>query len=384
MIRLKSLDIMRGLTVALMILVNNGGEQNYHILTHSKWNGLTPCDLVFPFFLFMMGMSTYLSLKKTEFKPSLIIYKKIAKRTFLLFLIGLSINWFDMICSGNGLDFAHLRIWAVLQRIALCYGIVSLLAIHINQRYFVHIILGIIIVYMGILAFGNGYAYDASVNIIAQTDLHIFGYDHLYHKSPVDPEGLLSTLPAIAHTMIGFLCCKYISIAGQDVHSKIKFLKISGLVMLTLGFFLSLIGFGINKRIWSPSYVFVTCGFAAWILSLLIQWIDRSEPIAEGKIDARVEGKIEARAEGKNIKTKENPITVLFLSFGMNPLFLYVLSEFLAIVFGTYGIKDDLLGLIRNVISDEYLVSLTYALFFVAIHAAMGIWMYRKKIFIKL
>lgn len=376
MIRLKSLDIMRGLTVALMILVNNGGEQNYHILTHSKWNGLTPCDLVFPFFLFMMGMSTYLSLRKTEFKPSLIIYKKIAKRTILLFLIGLSINWFDMICSGNELDFAHLRIWAVLQRIALCYGIVSLLAIHINQRYFVHIILGIIIVYMGILAFGNGYAYDASVNIIAQADLHFFGYDHLYHKSPVDPEGLLSTLPAIAHTMIGFLCCKYISIAGQNVHSKIKFLKISGLVMLILGFFLSLIGFGINKRIWSPSYVFVTCGFAAWILSLLIQWIDRGEISAEGKI--------EANAEGKTIKTKENPITVLFLSFGMNPLFLYVLSEFLAIVFGTYGIKDDLLGLIRNVISDEYLVSLTYALFFVAIHAAMGIWMYQKKIFIKL
>lgn len=376
MIRLKSLDIMRGLTVALMILVNNGGEQNYHILTHSKWNGLTPCDLVFPFFLFMMGMSTYLSLRKTEFKPSLIIYRKIAKRTILLFLIGLSINWFDMICSGNGLDFAHLRIWAVLQRIALCYGIVSLLAIHINQRYFVHIILGIIIVYMGILAFGNGYAYDASVNIIAQADLHFFGYDHLYHKSPVDPEGLLSTLPAIAHTMIGFLCCKYISIAGQNVHSKIKFLKISGLVMLILGFFLSLIGFGINKRIWSPSYVFVTCGFAAWVLSLLIQWIDRGEISAEGKI--------EANAEGKTIKTKKNPITVLFLSFGMNPLFLYVLSEFLAIVFGTYGIKDDLLGLIRNVISDEYLVSLTYALFFVAIHAAMGIWMYQKKIFIKL
>lgn len=384
MIRLKSLDIMRGLTVALMILVNNGGEQNYHILTHSKWNGLTPCDLVFPFFLFMMGMSTYLSLRKTEFKPSLTIYKKIAKRTILLFLIGLSINWFDMICSGNGLDFAHLRIWAVLQRIALCYGIVSLLAIHINQRYFIHIIIGIIIGYMGILAFGNGYAYDASVNIIAQADLHIFGYDHLYHKSPVDPEGLLSTLPAIAHTMIGFLCCKYISIAGQDVHSKIKFLKISGLVMLILGFFLSLIGFGINKRIWSPSYVFVTCGFAAWILSLLIQWIDKGETNAKRKEEIIAEGKGEIIAEGKTIKRKENPITVLFLSFGMNPLFLYVLSEFLAIVFGTYGIKDDLLGLIRNVISDEYLVSLTYALFFVAIHAAMGIWMYQKKIFIKL
>jgi sugar/nucleoside kinase (ribokinase family) len=81
---------------------------------------------------------------------------------------------------------------------------------------------------MGILVFGNGYAYDASINILAQVDRSIFGIDHLYHRSPVDPEGLLSTIPAIAHTMIGFLCCKYISIAGQNVHSKIKFLKISG------------------------------------------------------------------------------------------------------------------------------------------------------------
>jgi predicted acyltransferase len=133
--RLKSLDVMRGLTVALMILVNNGGEHNYSFLEHSKWNGLTPCDLVFPFFLFMMGMSTFLSLKKTEFKPSAAIYRKIAKRTVLLFLIGLGINWFDMICNGGGLDFAHLRIWAVLQRIALCYGVVAMLAITLETTY---------------------------------------------------------------------------------------------------------------------------------------------------------------------------------------------------------------------------------------------------------
>ncbi len=92
---------MRGLTVALMILVNNGGEHNYSFLEHSKWNGLTPCDLVFPFFLFMVGMSTFISLKKTEFKPSAHVYRKIAKRTILLFLIGLGINWFDMICNGD-------------------------------------------------------------------------------------------------------------------------------------------------------------------------------------------------------------------------------------------------------------------------------------------
>ena len=358
--RLKSLDVMRGLTVALMILVNNGGEHNYSFLEHSKWNGLTPCDLVFPFFLFMVGMSTFISLKKTEFKPSAHVYRKIAKRTILLFLIGLGINWFDMICNGDALDFAHLRIWAVLQRIAICYGVVALLAITLNHRYFIHTIIGLLVAYMGILVFGNGYAYDASTNILAQVDRSIFGINHLYQRSPVDPEGLLSTIPSIAHTMIGFLCCKYISVAGQTVDSKIKVLKVAGLVMVALGFGLSLIGFGINKRIWSPSYVFVTCGFASWILGILLQFIDNKP------------------------SSKDNILTKGLLAFGMNPLFLYVMSEALAIIFGSFDIKAEIFIGIQSVISDEYVASLTYALFFVAIHAAMGIWMYHRKIFIKL
>ena len=351
---------MRGLTVALMILVNNGGEHNYSFLEHSKWNGLTPCDLVFPFFLFMVGMSTFISLKKTEFKPSAHVYRKIAKRTILLFLIGLGINWFGMICNGDALDFAHLRIWAVLQRIAICYGVVALLAITLNHRYFIHTIIGLLVVYMGILVFGNGYAYDASTNILAQVDRSIFGINHLYQRSPVDPEGLLSTIPSIAHTMIGFLCCKYISVAGQTVESKIKVLKVAGLVMVALGFGLSLIGFGINKRIWSPSYVFVTCGFASWILGILLQFIDNKP------------------------SSKDNILTKGLLAFGMNPLFLYVMSEALAILFGSFDIKAEIFIGIQSVISDEYVASLTYALFFVAIHAAMGIWMYHRKIFIKL
>ena len=358
--RFKSLAVMRGLTVALMILVNNGGEHNYSFLEHSKWNGLTPCDLVFPFFLFMMGMSTFISLKKTEFKPSAHVYRKIAKRTILLVLIGLGINGFDMICSGDALDFAHLRIWAVLQRIAICYGVVALLAITLNHRYFIHTIIGLLVVYMGILVFGNGYAYDASTNILAQVDRSIFGINHLYQRSPVDPEGLLSTIPSIAHTMIGFLCCKYISVAGQTVDSKIKVLKVAGLVMVALGFGLSLIGFGINKRIWSPSYVFVTCGFASWILGILLQFIDNKP------------------------SCKDNILTKGLLAFGMNPLFLYVMSEALAILFGSFDIKAEIFIGIQSVISDEYVASLTYALFFVAIHAAMGIWMYHRKIFIKL
>lgn len=367
--RLKSLDIFRGLTVAFMILVNNGaGDEIYSALQHSKWNGLTPCDLVFPFFLFMVGMSTYLSLKKTHFKPTQAIIVKIAKRTSLLFLIGIGINWFDMICNGNGLDFGHLRIWGVMQRIALCYGVVGFLSITINHRYILHVILGILIFYMGILTFGNGYAYDAATNIIAQTDLSIFGNDHLYHKSPVDPEGLLSTLPAIAHTLIGFWCCKNIQVQGQGIKDKIKFLKVAGLIMVILGFFLSCIGFYINKRIWSPSYVFVTCGFAAWLLGILTQFTDKaSNTPTSDKPDKQ-----------------ESMFTKLWLSFGMNPLFLYVMSEMLSIVFGTFGIKEALYNALHVLILNGYLASLAYALIFVAIHAAMGAWLYKQRLFIKI
>ena len=227
---------------------------------------------------------------------------------------------------------------------------------------------------MGILVFGNGYAYDASINILAQVDRSIFGIDHLYHRSPVDPEGLLSTIPAIAHTMIGFLCCKYISIAGQTVESKIKVLKVAGLVMVALGFGLSLIGFGINKRIWSPSYVFVTCGFASWILGILVQFID-------GRGAATITA---ATDDSQQKPRKDNILTRGLLAFGMNPLFLYVMSEALAILFGSFGIKADIFAGIHSLITDDYVVSLTYALFFVAIHAVMGVWMYHKKIFINL
>ena len=370
MVRLKSLDIFRGLTVAFMILVNNGaGDEIYSALTHSKWNGLTPCDLVFPFFLFMVGMSTYLSLKKTNFEPSAAIYKKIAKRTFLLFIIGLGINWFDMICDGRLMDFAHLRIWGVMQRIALCYGAVAILAISINHRYFIHTIMALLILYMGILVVGDGYAYNAQTNLLSQVDQHLFGYDHLYHKSPVDPEGLMSTIPAIAHTMIGFWCCMNIQRIGQSIESKIKVLKYSGLAMVILGFALSLIGFGINKRIWSPSFVFVTCGFAAWMLSLLIQIIDKNN-MGESATNPKT--------------SKESCFTQLWLSFGMNPLFLYVMSEALSIVFGAFGIKASIFTAIHDTITNGYLASLTYALFFVAIHAVMGIWLYKKRIFIKI
>ncbi|MBR6431774.1 MAG: DUF1624 domain-containing protein, partial [Muribaculaceae bacterium] len=124
--RLLSLDILRGITIAGMLLVNNPGTWSYIYkpLEHADWIGLSPTDLVFPFFLFIMGISCYLSLVKSEFKPTPQVIRRIVKRTVLLFAIGLFINWFDHAIEGDLLCFGHLRIFAVMQRIALCYGIV--------------------------------------------------------------------------------------------------------------------------------------------------------------------------------------------------------------------------------------------------------------------
>ena len=155
--RLISLDVLRGLTVALMITVNNGGgKMIYSTLEHSKWNGMTPCDLVFPFFLFIMGISTFLSFKKSNFTWSKTTARKIAKRTILIFLIGLILNWFGLLLSGKGLDFEHLRIWGVMQRIALCYLAVSIFALSFKHKYIPITIVVLLAIYSAILIGPDG------------------------------------------------------------------------------------------------------------------------------------------------------------------------------------------------------------------------------------
>jgi len=217
--RLISLDVLRGITVAGMILVNDGYGESFSTLRHSTWNGMTPCDLVFPFFLFIMGISTYLSLRKYAFKANKTVIGKIFKRTILIFLIGLAINWFDKAIGGDWLPWQTIRIMGVMQRIALCYCAVSLIALIVNHKYLLHVAFALLIIYTLILLYGNGYAQDAS-NIAARIDNAVFGYDHLYHKSPVDPEGLLGTISAIAHTLLGFFACKMM-MEAKDTKEKV-------------------------------------------------------------------------------------------------------------------------------------------------------------------
>ena len=209
------LIVLRGITVVGMILVNNsGGKLSYDSLQHSAWNGLTLCDLVFPFFLFIMGVSTYIALGKFHFQASGSVVRKILKRTLVILCIGWAIHWFHFICDGDFFPFAHLRLTGVLPRIALCYCVVSFVALYVNHKYIGWIIGCLIAGYAVLLCIGNGYAPD-DTNLLAIIDRNVLGADHLYHKSPIDPEGLTSTLSAIAHTLIGFCCGKIILAKGS-------------------------------------------------------------------------------------------------------------------------------------------------------------------------
>ena len=353
--RLLSLDILRGITVAGMILVNNGWGESFEMLGHSKWNGMTPCDLVFPFFLFIMGISCYLSLVKSEFKPTPQVIRRIIKRTVLLFAIGLFINWFDHAIEGDFLCFGHLRIWAVMQRIALCYGIVSLFALFCNHKYTLHTIIGLLVVYTAIIVLGNGYEYDADVNILAQADLKLFGYDHIYHKSPVDPEGLMGTISSVAHVLLGFYCGMMIR-KRETIEQKVIALFVVGAICVIGGYLLSY-GLPPNKRIWSPSYVLMTCGLASLLQALLMYIIDIQ---------------------------KKSGWTTFFHVFGVNALALYVSSELLAILLKNIGVSEVIYNGIHAVIPALKWASLIYAIYFVLLNFVIGYVLYRKKIYIKL
>ena len=371
--RLLSLDILRGITVAGMILVNNGWGESFEMLNHAKWNGMTPCDLVFPFFLFIMGISCYLSLVKSEFKPTPKVIRRIIKRTVLLFAIGLFINWFDNAIEGDFLCFGHLRIWAVMQRIALCYGIVSLFALFCNHRYTIPVVIGLLIIYTAILVLGNGYAEDASVNVLAQVDLNLFGYDHLYHKSPVDPEGLLGTISSVAHVLLGFYCGKLIR-QKNNVSDKVIALFVVGTILVIGGYLLSY-GLPLNKRIWSPSYVMVTCGLASLLQAILMYVID----LSGSKFLRPFGSKRQSR-----VFTLHSSLLTFFRVFGVNALALYVSSELLAILLGNLGVSEVVYNAIHTIIPPLKWASLAYALYFVALNFLIGYVLYRKKIYIKL
>ncbi|MFV0472358.1 MAG: acyltransferase family protein [Paludibacteraceae bacterium] len=386
--RILALDILRGITIAGMILVNNPGSWSYVYapLGHAKWNGLTPTDLVFPFFMFIMGISMFISLSKYRFELSMPAVKKIVKRTILLYLVGLGIAWFSLTCRiFNGLggenlpfverlgramwNFDEIRILGVIPRLAVCYGVVSLIVISIKHQYILPLIVFILISYFALLMVGNGFEYNQT-NILSIVDYKILGEQHMYNDNGIDPEGVLSTIPAIAHVLLGFFIGKMI-MNTRDIHQKMERLFIVGGLLTFFGFLLSY-GCPINKKTWSPTFVVTTIGLASTLLALLIWTID----IKGYKKWCR-----------------------FFEVFGINPLFMYVLGAFLSIILGnimieqisgsiqtsTYtSLKSWIYSDVLQPIFNDYPGSLIYALLFVGFNWIFGYYLYKKRIYIKL
>ncbi len=252
--RLLSLDILRGITIAGMIMVNNPGSWSsiYAPLGHAHWNGLTPTDLVFPFFMFIMGVSTFMSLRKFHFEPSKAAIWKIVRRSVLIFTIGLALGWFGQLCRGlaSGESFMEaashfntLRILGVLQRLGLAYGFAALSALFVKGKYLPWVIALLLTAYFLILQLGRGFEMSEQ-NIISVIDRSLWGADHMYkdvtpegERIALDPEGLLSTLPSIAHVLIGFLFGKLI-VENKDNHTRVEKLLIGGTLLAFAGLLL--------------------------------------------------------------------------------------------------------------------------------------------------
>lgn len=351
--RIEALDVLRGLTVAMMILVNNAGS-SYDCLHHVEWNGLTVCDMVFPFFLFIMGVSCYLSLSKGGFTFTLPTLGHIFKRTALIILVCWGIFWFGRILKGDFLPFDHFRLTGVLVRIALVYCVLSLLAITLPHKVLPYLAGVILAAYGLILLYCDGYV-NGPENIIARVDAAVLGKAHLYTRRPIDPEGLLSTIPCIAHGILGFMCGEVLR-SGRPLKKKMRWMDLTGFLYIIIGLVLSLL-LPLNKRVWSPSFVMVTCGAAQLMLSLFVYIIDY-----------------------RGLKGW----TTFFKSFGMNALFIYVLSEVLEMVLSRIGFVNFAHEWLRQVIGNVQFADLLYSLAYVLTLFLASFALFRKKIFIKL
>ena len=386
--RILALDILRGFTIAGMILVNNPGSWGhiYAPLRHAEWNGLTPTDLVFPFFMFIMGISTYISLKKYNFEFNQAAVLKILKRTIVIFLIGVAIGWFSRFCRywvsapedfsffenlwASVWTFDRMRILGVMQRLALCYGATSIIALTMKHKHIPYLIVSLLVGYFIILMCGNGYAYNET-NILSVVDRAILTPTHMYKDNGIDPEGLLSTIPSIAHVLLGFYVGKLL-LDGNKSENRMSFLNsqiitlfLVGTIFTFTGFLLSY-GCPINKKIWSPTFVLTTCGLASSFLALLIWIID-------------VKGK--------------KKWSLFFEAFGVNPLFMYVQGGVLSILFGTIrfpwedgmiSIHTFLYKIVLMPIFGQTGGSLAFAILFVTINWCIGYQLYKRKIYIKI
>ena len=399
--RYVALDVLRGMTVAGMILVNNPGSWSHIFppLAHAKWAGCTPTDLVFPFFLFVVGAAMAFSFAKYNEGLNAASLKKLLTRGALIFLVGFLLNWFPFYPTSPKADLSfwdnfvyrleHVRIIGVLQRIAMCYILGGLLALWLRSSKKIIIAMGALmclhwlILYLigdssAELANGAAGAFSLAGQGADDIDIAIFGTTHIYKGFgiPFDPEGVLGSLSGACTVLLGFLLGNMIRTNSNKMEVVAK-LYTTGLVCLGAGLVWS-ICYPIIKALWTGSYVLYAGGWAAIMLAFFIYLID--------------------------IKGKEKMFTP-FKALGMNPLFAFVMAALFAKILGSIikwtssviladgSVQEKSWSVLswfyNNVCvaivgENNQVSSLIFALVYVAVFTAMAMFLYRKKIVIKL
>jgi predicted acyltransferase len=396
--RFYSLDVFRGATVCLMILVNNAGSWTYIYdpLKHAPWHGLTPTDLVFPFFLFAVGNAMAFVMPKLEAAGDAVFWKKIIKRTLIIFLIGLFLNWWPFVkWDGAALVFKQwaytdekgipqgVRIFGVLQRIAVCYFFASIIIYYLKARKAFYAGAVLLLLYWMFCFIGNPEdPYSLAGWFGTGIDKKILGAAHMYKGEGVafDPEGLMSTIPAIVQVIFGYLIGDYIQkkskppeqqqfdfeksrMASNGMYQMLTGLFVIGVGLLVTGFCWDMT-FPINKKIWTSSYTIYTTGLAIITIATMIYMIE--------------------------IKQIRGGLTSFFDVFGKNALFVFALSAFLPKGLSLIKLSEGVNP--WNWLYKKVLIhipgakengSLLYAICVIIFMWAICYWMDKRKIYIK-
>jgi predicted acyltransferase len=346
-----------------MVLVNNPGtwESIYWPLRHAEWHGWTPTDLVFPFFLFIVGVSIALALgnRVEQGGSKRDLYLKILKRTLIIFALGLFLNGFPYF------SLPELRIPGVLQRIAVCYFFASIIFLNTRVRTQILIAIALLLVYWIMLAFIPAPGFMAGDltkegSFASYVDRVVFG-KHVWAQAKVyDPEGLLSTIPALVTAMIGVLTGSWLRTEKPRVE-KAAGMFVTGAVLVAIGWGWNSF-FAINKALWTSSYVLFTAGLALQFLAFCYWLIDI-----------------------KGYRRWAKPFEI----FGMNAIALYIGAALMANLFGLIKIGEQPLGdwIYQNFFASwmsPVNASLAFAISFVLVWLFFMWLLYRKKIFIKI
>lgn len=369
--RFLSLDVFRGLTICLMIVVNTPGTgaNLYPYLVHANWFGFTLADLVFPSFLFAMGNAMSFSMGKLKSATPKFVWKKILKRTFLIFLIGYLMYWFPFFQQTNGSwelkPFSETRVMGVLQRIALCYFFASIIFYYLSQRVAL-ILSGITLLAYWVILYVFGEpdgVLDMATNAVTKLDLSLLGEGHIYKKDsiPFDPEGVLSTLPAIVNVLAGYMAGVFVQQKGKS-YEGISKLLIVGFLLASLALWWDLV-FPISKKLWTSSFVLYTIGLDLSVMAILIYAI-----------------------EIQNVKFGVK----FFDVFGKNPLFIYLFSELFYVSLRQIKTSSGLdlfewvsETVFQNVFPGAFGALIT-ALVFMLLCWGLGWWLDKNRIYIKI